>query len=336
MTFPELVDPLIARRDLALPQAEALMEFLMSGEATEGQIGAILLALRCKGCTTKEIAAFVRVLRAKASTFSHNYDDLVDTCGTGGGIPSFNISTAAAIVACAAGARVAKHGNRSMSGLGSADVLEAAGVKLLGDPEQLAHVLETIGLVFLFAPAHHPAMRHVAKVRKELGVRTVFNQLGPLSNPAGARRQLIGVYDAGLMRSMGEALRELGSERALLVHGVDGLDEISPVTDTEYVQVWDGRVSSGKFTLADFGLEPVQPEDLSSGGSLAECARILREAVTDPESPRARAILPSAAAALWIAGLEPDLKAAAERARSVIASGRAADKLNQLIQAGGE
>jgi anthranilate phosphoribosyltransferase len=336
MTFPELVDPLIARRDLALPQAEALMEFLMSGEATEGQIGAILLALRCKGCTTKEIAAFVRVLRAKASTFSHSYDDLVDTCGTGGGIPSFNISTAAAIVACAAGARVAKHGNRSMSGLGSADVLEAAGVKLQGDPEQLAHVLETVGLVFLFAPAHHPAMRHVAKVRRELGVRTVFNQLGPLSNPAGARRQLIGVYDAGLMRSMGEALRELGSERALLVHGMDGLDEISPVTDTEYVQVWDGRVSSGRFTLTDFGLEPVRPEDLASGGSLAECARILREAVTDPESPRARAVLPSAAAALWIAGLEPDLKAAAERARSVIASGRAANKLNELIQAGGE
>lgn len=179
-------------------------------------------------------------------------------------------------------------------------------------------------------------MRHVAKVRRELGVRTVFNQLGPLSNPAGARRQLIGVYEAGLMRSMGEALRELGSERALLVHGMEGLDEVSPVTDTEYVQVWEGRVSSGRFTLADFGLEPVRPEDLASGGTLPECARILREAVTDPESPRARAVLPSAAAALWIAGLEPDLKAAAERARSVIASGRAADKLNELIQAGGE
>lgn len=334
MTFPELVAPLIARRDLSLPQAEALMEFLMSGEATEGQIGAILLGLRCKGCTTREIAAFVRVLRAKASTFSHPYDDLVDTCGTGGGIPSFNISTAAAIVACAGGARVAKHGNRSMSGLGSADVLEEAGVKLVGDPEQLAKILETVGLVFLFAPAHHPAMRHVAKVRRELGVRTVFNQLGPLSNPAGARRQLIGVYDGGLMRSMGEALKELGSERALLVHGLDGLDEISPVTDTEYVQVWEGRVSSGRFTLADFGLNPVPEEALAPGKSLAESAEILREAVSDPESDRARAVLPSAAAALWLAGLESDLESAAERARVTIASGRAADKLQQLIQAG--
>ncbi|MGV3616062.1 MAG: anthranilate phosphoribosyltransferase [Fimbriimonas sp.] len=334
MTFPELVDPLVARRDLSLEQAEGLMDFLMSGEATEGQIGAVLLGLRCKGCTTREIAAFVRVLRARAATFASSYPDLVDTCGTGGGIPSFNISTAAAIVSCAAGARVAKHGNRSMSGLGSADVLEAAGVKLLGDPEQLAKVLETVGLVFLFAPAHHPAMRHVAKVRRELGVRTVFNQLGPLTNPAGARRQLIGVYDAGLMRSMGEALRELGSERALLVHGMDGLDEISPVTDTEYVKVWDGKVSTGKLTLAEFGLEPVDPEALAPGGSLSESAEILREALTDPDSPRARAVLPSAAAALWIAGLEENLRDAAARAQNAIASGRAADKLQELIRAG--
>jgi anthranilate phosphoribosyltransferase len=208
-------------------------------------------------------------------------------------------------------------------------------VKLVGDPEQLAKVLESVGLVFLFAPAHHPAMRHVAKVRRELGLRTIFNQLGPLANPAGARRQLIGVYDPALMRGMGEALRELGSERALLVYGEDGLDEISPVTDTEYVRVWDGKVTSGHLTLADFGLDPVDPSALRPGASLADSADILREALTDPESPRARAILPSAAAALWVAGLEEDLKAAAERARIAIETGRAAMKLEELIQIGG-
>jgi anthranilate phosphoribosyltransferase len=335
MNYPDLIAPLLARRDMDAAHAEALMSYMMEGQATEAQLGGILVALRVKGCTTRELAAFVRVLRQKAATFRHPYEDLVDTCGTGGGVPTFNISTAAAIVACAAGAHVAKHGNRSMSGLGSADVLEAAGVKLLGDPEQLAKILENVGLVFLFAPAHHPAMRHVAKIRKELGVRTVFNQLGPLANPAGARRQLIGVFDDALMRSMGEALRELGAERALLVHGVDGLDEISPVADTEYVRVWDGKVSAGRLSVDDFGLTPVEPEALQPGADLVESAQILREAISDPESPRARAVLPSAAAAIWIAGLESDLKAAAERARTAISEGKAAAKLEELVQAGG-
>lgn len=336
MTFPELVQPLIERKDLDAERAAELMRFLISGEATEAQIGAVLLALRMKGCTTRELAAFVTVMREKAATLGHAYDDLVDTCGTGGGIPSFNISTAAAVVAAAAGARVAKHGNRSISGLGSADVLEQLGIKLGGDPEQLGHMLETVRLVFLFAPAHHPAMRHVAKARRELSLRTVFNQLGPLSNPAGAKRQLIGVYDGGLMRSMGEALRELGTERALLVNGRDGLDEISPSTETEYVQVWDGRVTTGTLSPASFGLEPVNPAAILPGDSLADCAEIFREAISDETSPRSRAVLPSAAATIWLAGLEETLPAAAERAKMAISTGRAAEKLEQIVAIGSE
>jgi anthranilate phosphoribosyltransferase len=334
MQFPDLVQPLIERKDLDSARAEDLMRFLMSGEATEAQIGAVIFGLRMKGCTTRELAAFARVMRERAASLSHNYADLVDTCGTGGGIPSFNISTAAAVVACAAGVRIAKHGNRSISGMGSADVLEILGAQLGSDAERLMHMLDAVRLVFLFAPAHHPAMRHVAAARRELGVRTVFNQLGPLSNPAQAQRQLIGVYDGGMMRSMGEALRELGTERALLVHGKDGLDEISPSADTEYVKVWDGKVESGTLSPRSFGLEPVDPSAYAPGQDLAECAEIFREAIGDVDSPRARAILPSASAAIWISGLEETLPAATERAKAAIETGRATAKLQQIVDFG--
>ncbi len=335
MTFSEMVQPLIERKDLGEAQATELMNFLMSGEASEAQIGAVLFGLRMKGCTTQELASFVRVLRAKAAVIQHTHKDLVDTCGTGGGSQSFNISTAAAIIACAAGARIAKHGNRAVtSSCGSADVLESLGVKIGGDPERLAHILESSHIVFLFAQAHHPAMRHVGKARRDLGVRTVFNQLGPLLNPAGARRQLIGVYDAGLMRSMGEALRILDCERALIVHGCDGLDEISPVSPTEYVKVWDGKVSAGTLQLDDFGLRPIDPSALKPGATIEENAAILREAISDIDSPRAQAVLPSAAAAIWIANLEPTIADSVERAKSAIASGAAYSKLEELVRLG--
>lgn len=335
MTFPEMVQPLIERKDLDDGQAEALMGFLMSGEASDAQIGAVLFGLRMKGCTTREIASFVRVMRSKAAMLSHSYDDLVDTCGTGGGRQTFNISTSAAIVASAAGVRIAKHGNRSMSGQGSADVLESLGVTLTGEPERLLQMLDSVGLVFLFAQAHHTAMRHVAAARKQLGVRTVFNQLGPLSNPAQARRQLIGVYDPLLMRSMGEALRELGTERALIVHGEEGLDEVSPVGPTQYVQVWEGKVTTGTLTPESFGLEPAPEAAIAVGGSLDESAEILREAVSDVDSIRAKAVLPSAAAAIWLSGLEANLVDAAARARNAIASGQASRKLNEIVEFGG-
>src|SRR5579862_6136466 len=285
---------------MAPEHAAEIMRFLIGGEATDAQIGGILLGLRIKGCTTKELAAFMTVMREKAALIGHSFENLVDTCGTGGGRPTFNISTAAAIVAASAGARIAKHGNRSMTGLGSADVLEELGIPIGGDPETLLHNLETVGIIFMFAPAHHPAMKHVAKARKELGLRTVFNQLGPLANPASAKRQLVGVYDPGLMRSMGEALRELGTERALLVHGLEGLDEISPCGPTEVVKVWEGRIVTEKLTPEDFGLAPVDPSALDAGATIGECAQILREAVSDVDSNRSKAVVPSAAAAIWI------------------------------------
>ncbi len=335
MTFPDLVQPLIERKDLTEQQAGLLMRHLMSGEATDAQIGAVLFGLRMKGCTTHELAAFIRVLREKATILDHEYEDLVDTCGTGGGSESFNISTAAAIIACSAGVRIAKHGNRAVtSKCGSADVLEELGIPIRSEPEWLAHTLETSRIVFLFAQAHHPAMRFVGKARKELGMRTVFNQLGPLLNPARANRQLIGVYDPGLMRSMGEALKVLGSERALIVHGKDGLDEISPVTPTEFVKVWDNKVTSGTLHLSDFGLKPIDPVALTPGNNVQENASILREAVNDIQSLRAQAVLPSAAAAIWISGLEDRLPDAVARAKSAIESGLATAKLNELIQIG--
>lgn len=334
MLYAKLVQPLIERRDLTEEQARSLMSFLISGEATNAQIGGILLGLRIKGCTTGELAAFAHVMRDKALIVSHPFDDLVDTCGTGGGIPSFNLSTAAAVVACAAGVRIAKHGNRSMSGLGSAEVLEALGVRLGIESEQLAHQLETVRMAFLFAPSHHPAMRHVAVARKEMGIRTVFNQLGPLANPAGAKRQLIGVYDRALMRSMGEALNALGAERVLLVRGKEGLDEASPVAETEFVKVWDGLVTTGTLSPQDFGIEPVNPSAILPGVSPAENAEIFREAISDVRSDRCVSIIPSAASAIWIAGLADKLPLAAEMARAVVSSGAAMEKLNQLVQWG--
>ena len=331
MTFAELMQPILESKDLAPSTAEDLMRYLMSGDATDAQIGAMLAAYRLKGANTRELAAFARVLRGKSLQVQHDIPNLVDTCGTGGGIPSFNLSTAAAIVAASAGAKIAKHGNRAVtSACGSADVLEAAGIKFGGDPEQLGHQLETAGIIFLFAPSHHPAMKHVGSARKQLGFRTVFNQLGPLANPAGAQRQLIGVYELAIMRSMGEALKELGAERALIVRGTDGLDEISPCAPTEYVKLENDYVSVGTFSPKDFGLEPVDPAALAPGQSLHESAQILEEAITKPNSPRSAAILPNAAAALWLGGISDTLTEGAERARAAVETGAAADLFQRL------
>ncbi len=334
MAFGHILQPLIERRDLTSEEASAAMRYLMSGDATDAQIGGLLIALRIKGCTAVELAAFATVMREHAASLAHDYDDLVDTCGTGGGTPTFNISTAAAIIACAAGVRMAKHGNRAQtSKCGSADVLEALGVELHGDSERLLHLLDTLGIVFLFAPAHHPAMRFVGPARKQLETRTVFNQLGPLANPAGAKRQLIGVYDPELMKTMAEALRLLGTTRALIVHGRDGLDEISPRSATDYVRLWDGQVSSGWFEPADFGIQPVPDSALRSGVDVAENGEILREAISDVSSPLCACVVPSAAAAIWLGGKAENVRAAADLAREAVESGAAGHKLRELIEA---
>lgn len=334
MEFKAALEALVQKSDLGHDDAKELMAFLVSGEATDAQLGGALMALASKGATSTELAAFATVLRELAQEVQIKDPNLVDTCGTGGGTPSFNLSTAAAIVASAAGAKIAKHGNRGVtSACGSADVLEALGARIDGDPEQNLHLLETVGLAFFFAPAYHPAMKAVGKVRRELGVRTVFNQLGPLANPAGARRQVVGVFDPTLALPMGEALLKLGAERALVVHGADGLDEISPCVPTHVVKVWDRTVSEGSLSPANFGLQPVSPEALAPGSSAEENAAILREAVSDPESPRAWAILPSAAAVIWIAGLSEGIADSAVRAQEAIRSGSAASKLAQFVEA---
>lgn len=309
------------------------MEAFIGGESSPVEVASILIALAAKGTSGPELAAFARVLRENGAHIPTTQPTLVDTCGTGGGIPSFNISTAAALVAAAAGAKVAKHGNRAVtSKCGSADVLEAFGVKLDVPPEKSAALLESVGVAFLFAPSHHPALRHVGPVRKELGVRTVFNQLGPLANPAGAKRQLVGVFDRSLLVPMGEALCELGAERALIVHSDDGLDEISPCAPASAARIENGSIKMVWLQPFDFGLEPIEPSALVPGDTTAEAADIVREAISDANSPRAAAILPSVGATLWLAGVAEDFREGTERARAAIESGAAEKVLAALVE----
>jgi anthranilate phosphoribosyltransferase len=333
MSFPLMMDPLLQGHNLNSDQAREIMCYLTSGEATDAQIGAVCTALRIKGATAVELAAFAGVLRDNANILPHPYDNLVDTCGTGGGAPTFNISTASSFIAAAAGVRIAKHGNRGVtSKIGSADVLEALGAKIQPTWEVSLRMLGTVGLAFFYAPAHHPAMRHVGQARRDLGYRTVFNQLGPLANPAGALRQLVGVYDHSLAFPMAEALMLLGTQRALIAHGEDGLDEISPCAPTRFALLWDGELTEGIFTPQGFGIEPVDRAVIQPGGSAEENAGRLRDSVTNVDSALCTATLPSAACAIWIAGLAPERKSATELARDVVASGAARLRLDQYIE----
>ena len=328
-----MMDPLLQGQNLTSEQAREIMCYLTSGEATDAQVGAVCTALRVKGATAVELAAFASVLRDNANTLPHPYDNLVDTCGTGGGAPTFNISTASSFIAAAAGVRIAKHGNRGVtSKIGSADVLEALGAKIQPTWEVSLRMLGTVGLAFFYAPAHHPALRHVGQARRDLGFRTVFNQLGPLANPAGALRQLVGVYDHSLAFPMAEALMLLGTQRALIAHGEDGLDEISPCAPTRFALLWDGELTEGIFTPQGFGIEPVAREVIQPGGSADDNAVRLRDSVTNVDSPLCTATLPSAACAIWIAGLAPERRSATELARDVVASGAARERLEQYVQ----
>lgn len=334
MEWTAVLEALLSPRDLEEPEARWLMEHLVGGEAPPSQIAAALIALRSKGCSGIELAAFADVLRARAVPMPPTRRTLVDTCGTGGGAPSFNLSTAAAIIASAAGAAVAKHGNRAVtSKCGSADVLEALGVKLDPSPERTAHMLDAIGLAFLFAQSLHPAMKAVGPTRREIGVRTVFNQLGPLVNPAGARRQVVGVYAAALLEPMADALVLLGAERALVVHGKDGMDEISPCAPTDWSGVWDGERLRGTLEPADFGLEALAPRWLEPADTVGGNAALLNEAIGDPESPRCSAVLPGAAVTLWVAGIASDVRDGAARAQDAVASGAATQRLAELVEA---
>jgi anthranilate phosphoribosyltransferase len=318
--------------DLTREEACETMSAIMRGETTPAQIAGFLVALRAKGETADEIAGCAEAMRAHVLAVRPDRTDLVDTAGTGGdGAQTLNISTAAALVAAAAGAGVAKHGNRAVSSAsGSADVLEALGFELEQPPERIARSIDELGFGFLFAPAHHPAMRHAAAVRRELGTRTVFNVLGPLTNPAGARAQIVGVYSADLVRTIAEVLAQLGARRAFVVHGAGGIDELSPCGPNHVCEVVDGEVHERTIEPEELGVEPCRPEELR-GGPPAENAAAIREVLAGAPGARREAILLNAAGAIAAGGHAEDLREGLALARTAVDSGAAAERLDQLV-----
>ncbi len=334
MNIKETISRLIERQNLTPEEAGRVMGAIMEGSTTQSQIGAFLTALRMKGETPEEIAAFAGVMRHHAVTVKPVTEKtLVDTCGTGGdGTHTFNISTASAFVAAGAGVPVVKHGNRSVSSsCGSADVLSALGLNLAVDPGQLAGIVEQVGIAFFFAPNHHPAMRHVMPVRQELGCRTVFNILGPLSNPAGAQAQVLGVYTPELTGPIAEVLRILGLSRAMVVHG-SGLDEITTTGDTCVCELYDGRVRTYILNPAMFGIPLASPSDLH-GGNTQENARIIREILSGERGAGRDIVLLNAGAAIYTGGQARDLQDGIGHAASSIDSGNAGARLDALIEA---
>jgi len=313
--------------------AERAFEIIISGEATQAQIGAFLAALAVRGASSIEIAAGARAMR-KAMVAVPTSGLVIDVCGTGGdGAHSLNVSSAVAFVLAGAGVRVAKHGNRAMSSKsGAADVLEALGVTLSASPAQLTNALESANVAFLFAQNHHPAMRHVAGARKELGFRTIFNVLGPLSNPAGAQRQLVGVFSAKLVEPLAQALRDLGAERAMVVHGREGLDEISISGPTLVAELHDGDIRTFEITPEDAGLMRT-PAEAIKGGDAAFNAKALRALLEGADDPYHDVVVLNAAAAFMVAGKAETLRDGAKLADESLRSGKALNALNALIHA---
>jgi anthranilate phosphoribosyltransferase len=327
---------LVDGRSLTEEEAAACMDEIMSDQATPAQFGAFVVALRLKGESVDEIAGMARVMREKALPISLQRP-LLDTCGTGGDAKgTFNVSTAAAFVAAGAGARVAKHGNRAItSACGSADVLEALGAKIDLPPEGVAACVERAGFGFMFAPAFHPAMKFAAGPRREIGVRTVFNILGPLTNPAGAEAQVLGVANATLAEKLAQVLARLGTKHALVVYGEDGLDEVSVSAATQVYELKDGRVVTSTLHPGDLGL-PTHPQDAVRGGSPEENAGALRRVLAGEEGPLRDFTLINAAAALVAADLAPDFREGLALATQAIDSGAAREKLEAFVSVSNE
>ena len=323
---------LLDGRDLTRSEARAVMDEIMAGNATPAQIGGFLVALRVKGETADEIAGCAEAMRGHVLAVRPVRDDLVDTAGTGGdGARTFNISTAAALVAAAAGAAVAKHGNRAVSSAsGSADVLEALGFELEAEPAHIARSIDDLGFGFLFAPSHHPAMRHAAPVRKELAARTVFNVLGPLTNPAGARAQVVGVYAPELVPTIARVLSQLGARRAFVVHGAGGIDELSPAGPNLVHEVVDGDVHEREIDPRDFGIGPCDPAELV-GGAPDENAAVIRAILGGANGAKRQAVLLNAAGAIAAGGHARDLREGYALAAEAVDSGAAAERLDALI-----
>jgi anthranilate phosphoribosyltransferase len=325
----------------SLPEQMAYdaMASIMEGQATPAQLGALLVGLRMKGETVEELTGFARAMRERCALIRPEVAGrLTDTCGTGGAaIKTFNVSTLSAFIAAGAGIPVAKHGNRAVtSKCGSADVLEALGANLALEPERVKRVIESVGVGFLFAPNFHPAMRHAVGPRRELGIRTVFNILGPLTNPAGATGQVLGVYHPSLVPKMTQVLANLGVQEALVVHGEGGLDEVSPFGPTRVGRVHEGRVSYFSVNPEEFGFERVTPADVV-GGDPKESAEIFLRVLAAENGARANTALMNAAAAAVVGGKAKDLKEGVSVARESVVSGRAYEKLKGFVRAtGGE
>jgi anthranilate phosphoribosyltransferase len=329
----EALARLLDGHDLSRGEARSVMNEIMGGEATPAQIGGFLVALRLKGESVDEIAGCAEAMREHVLAVRPARKDLVDTAGTGGdGASTINISTAAALVAAAAGAGVAKHGNRAVSSAsGSADVLEALGFRLELPPARIERSIDELGFGFLFAPTHHPAMRHAAPVRRELAARTVFNVLGPLTNPAGARAQVVGVYAPELVRTIAEVLAQLGAARAFVVHGAGGIDELSPAGTNIVCEVVDGDVREREIDPLELGVPRCDPDDLR-GGSPDENAAAIRAVFEGETGGRRSAVLLNAAGAIAASGHAHDLQDGLGLAKDALDSGAAAARLEELIR----
>jgi anthranilate phosphoribosyltransferase len=325
------IDALASRRDLGAEETAAVLAEIMGGNASEVETAGVLVALRTKGETVDELVGLATTMRAFATPVDASRDDLIDTAGTGGGRPTFNVSTTAALIAAGAGCAVAKHGNRSATGLsGSADVLEALGVRIDLDPEAVARCIRDVGFGFMFAPAHHGATRFVVPVRKELAVRTIFNFLGPLTNPAGATRQVIGVSDPAFLEKLAGALARLGAVKALVVSSADGLDEMSTSGQTRVVEVDGGQLSAYDVVPEDFGLARAEP-DAIRGGRPEENADTTRRIFAGERGAARDVAVLNAGAAIYVSGTVATLEAGVRAAEAAVDEGRAAAALESLV-----
>ncbi|GAB4257210.1 MAG: anthranilate phosphoribosyltransferase [Methylomicrobium sp.] len=333
MDLKQALHTVLTKHSLNSEQMREVMHIIMTGGATDAQIGAFSIAMRCKGETVEELAAAVEVMRELADKIDIADEHLVDTCGTGGdGAHTFNISTASAFVVAAAGGKVAKHGNRSVSSKsGSADVLEAAGVNLNLSPEQVTRCINEIGVGFLFAPNHHGAMKHTIGPRREMGVRTLFNLLGPLSNPANAPNQLIGVYAKEWVRPIAEVLKKLGSRHVIVVSAEDGLDEISVASSTTVAELKHGNVNCYTVTPVQFGIKRGSLEELAVDNAQASLQMMLA-ALDNKPGPARDIVALNAGAAIYAANLSDNLHSGVHKAQLALESGMAKAKLNALIE----
>jgi anthranilate phosphoribosyltransferase len=332
MTIQNTLQKLLERQNLSINEMQEIMHLIMSGGATDAQIAGFLIALRCKGETVEEITAAAQVIRDLATPVPVSGAHVIDTCGTGGdGANTFNISTTAAFVVAAAGGKVAKHGNRSVSSRsGSADVLEAAGVNLNLTADQVAECVEKIGVGFLFAPKHHSAMKYTIGPRKEMGVRTLFNLLGPLSNPAGAKHQLIGVFASQWLEPLAQVLKKLGSQHVLIVNAEDGLDEISIAAPTQIAELHQGNIKTYTIFPETFGLSR-SPLNTLAIHSVDDSLAMLKSVLNNKPGPARDIVLLNAGAAIYAADLVDSLSEGIEKADKMIDSGLALQKFNDLI-----